>query len=273
MPYTARRHPWYRRRARSGDYAGLLDKALAAVKWNDLTADLQRRRANGECVGAGLAFFVEKSGLGPFDAVRVSVDTSGLVEVVTGAASLGQGLETVVAQICADALGVDYRRVRVVHGRTDQIAFGMGAFASRATVMTGEATRLAAVEVRAKAIEIAAELMQQPADGLEIVDGEVVRKSGELAAGPSMKLAEIAKALEPASKLRARALPGFARRLVLQRPHDPTACTSRSPTSIAQPAPPRSSVTSLPMTSAAPSIPCWWKASSPAALRKAWAAR
>src|SRR5262249_18748160 len=75
----------------SGDYAG-------------------RRRASGECVGAGLALFVEKSGLGPFDGVRVSVDTSGVVEIVTGAASLGQGIETVVAQICADALGVDYPR-------------------------------------------------------------------------------------------------------------------------------------------------------------------
>jgi CO/xanthine dehydrogenase Mo-binding subunit len=194
----------------SGDYAGLLDKALAAVKWHELADDLQRRRASGECVGAGLAFFVEKSGLGPFDAARVSVDASGLVEIVTGAASLGQGLETVVAQICADALGVDYRGVRVIHGRTDRIAFGMGAFASRATVMTGEAARLAALEVRTKAIEVAAELMQQPADGLEIVNGEVVRKAFDGAAGPSMKLAEIAKALEPGSKLRGARVPGLS---------------------------------------------------------------
>ena len=194
----------------SGDYAGLLDKALAAVSWNDLTTEAERRRADGECVGVGLAFFVEKSGLGPFDAVRISVDSSGLVEVVSGAASLGQGLETVVAQICADALGVDYRRVRVVHGRTDQIAFGMGAFASRATVMTGEATRLAASEVKMKALAVAAELMQQPQDSLEIVEGEVVRKSGGAAAGPSMKLAEIAKALEPASKLRGTRVPGLS---------------------------------------------------------------
>src|SRR5216684_2177794 len=189
----------------SGDYAGLLDKALAAAKWRDLQDELERRRAGGECVGAGLALFVEKSGLGPFDGVRVAVDTSGVVEVVTGAASLGQGLETVVAQICADALGVDYRRVRVVHGRTDRIAFGMGAFASRATVMTGEATRLAALDVRAKALDVAAELMQQPAEGLEIINGKVVRKGAHkgaqaIDAGPSMTLAEIAKALEPASK-------------------------------------------------------------------------
>ncbi len=166
----------------SGDYAGLLDKALAAAKWNDLQDEVKRRRAGGECVGTGLAFFVEKSGLGPYDGVRVSVDTSGTVEVVTGAASLGQGIETVVAQICADALGIDYRRVRVVHGRTDRIAFGMGAFAPRATVMTGEATRRAALDVRAKAIEVAAELMQQDADTLTVLDGKVVRKGGD---GPS----------------------------------------------------------------------------------------
>jgi aerobic carbon-monoxide dehydrogenase large subunit len=191
----------------SGDYAGLLDKALDAIKWRELAGELARRRAGGEHVGAGLAIFVEKSGLGPFDGVRVSVDTSGFVEVVTGAASLGQGVETVVAQICADALGVDYRRVRVVHGRTDRIAFGMGAFASRVTVMTGEATRLAAVDVREKAIEVAAELLQQPAGTLEIVDGKVARKGAP--AGPSMALGEIAKALEPTSKLRGARAPGL----------------------------------------------------------------
>ena len=191
----------------SGDYAGLLDKALAAADWSRLQDDLRERRAGGECVGAGLAIFVEKSGLGPFDGVRVSVDTSGLVEVVTGAASLGQGIETVVAQICADALGADYRRVRVVHGRTDRIAFGMGAFASRATVMTGEAARLAAVDVRKKAIEVAAELLQQPADALEVVDGKVVRTGAP--AGPSVTLGEIAKALEPTSKLRGARTPGL----------------------------------------------------------------
>jgi aerobic carbon-monoxide dehydrogenase large subunit len=191
----------------SGDYAGLLDKALAAAKWNDLQDEVKRRRAGGECVGTGLALFVEKSGLGPYDGVRVSVDTSGTVEVVTGAASLGQGIETVVAQICADALGIDYRRVRVVHGRTDRIAFGMGAFASRATVMTGEATRRAALDVRAKAIEVAAELMQQDAGALTVIDGKVVRNGGD---GPSMALGEIAQALEPTSKLLGARPPGLS---------------------------------------------------------------
>jgi CO/xanthine dehydrogenase Mo-binding subunit len=192
----------------SGDYAGLLDKATRALSWDALQADLRRRRAFGECVGAGLAMFVEKSGLGPFDGVRVSVDTSGAVEVVTGAASVGQGVETVIAQICADALGTDYRRIRVVHGQTERIAFGLGAFASRVTVMTGEATRLAATDVRAKAILLAAEMLQQPAETLDIVDGAVVR-AGALT-GPSISLGEVAKALEPASRLRGAHTPGLA---------------------------------------------------------------
>ncbi len=70
----------------------------------------------------GIAFFVEKSGLGPRDGVTVAVDPAGAVELVTGGASLGQGFETVMAQICADALGCDYRDVRVIHGQTDRIA-------------------------------------------------------------------------------------------------------------------------------------------------------
>jgi carbon-monoxide dehydrogenase large subunit len=191
----------------SGDYAGLLDKALLAVDWTTLQADLRRRRAAGEAVGAGLALFVEKSGLGPFDGVRVVVDHSGAVEVITGAASVGQGVETVVAQICADALGVDYKRVRVTHGQTDRIDFGMGAFASRVTVMTGSATRIAASEVRAKALAVAAEMLQRPVDRLDIVDGVVVTKD---ATGASVTLAAVARALAPTSKLRGARAPGLA---------------------------------------------------------------
>lgn len=191
----------------SGDYQGLLDKALVAMGWRKLRADIEHRQQAGESIGAGLAMFVEKSGLGPFDGVRVTVDTSGAVEVVTGAASVGQGVETVIAQICADALGIDYRRIRVVHGQTDQIAFGMGAFASRVTVMTGEATRLAASNVRAKALDMAAELLQAPLECLDIVDGVVVRT--DVGAGPSIALGDVVRHLSPASKSLGARSPGL----------------------------------------------------------------
>jgi aerobic carbon-monoxide dehydrogenase large subunit len=176
----------------SGDYALLLDKTLKAIRWTELQKQLSERREKGEKVGAGVAMFVEKSGLGPFDTVRVEIRPDGIVEVITGVASLGQGVETVVAQICADALGVDYTTIRVIHGQTDRIARGMGAFASRVTVMCGEATRLAATKLRAQVLLAAAELMQTNADALNIVNGEIVRAT---APGPSMPLAELARIL------------------------------------------------------------------------------
>ena len=178
----------------SGDYAGLLDKALARAGWDGLQRDLKRRRAAGEAVGAGVAMFVEKGGLGPRDTAHVTVDGTGGVEVLTGSASSGQGIETVMAQICAEALGVDYRRVRVVHGQTERIARGIGAHAARATVMTGSAVHLAAVSVRAKALSAAAGLMRVPADALDVIGGKVVRRDSPDAI--SMDLAEVARAVE-----------------------------------------------------------------------------
>jgi len=177
----------------SGDYAGLLDKTLRFVRYDELRADIARRRATGELVGFGLAYFVEKSGLGPFDGVRVTVEADGRIEVVTGAASIGQGIETVIAQVCGDALGVPLDTIRVVHGQTDRIRDGMGAFASRATVMTGSATHLAATELRAKLLEAAGLLLQMPAANLDVVDGVIAAK--ESPAGPSLTLAELAAGL------------------------------------------------------------------------------
>lgn len=173
----------------SGDYALLLDKALKTAGWDELQAHVKARRAKGELVGLGVAMFVEKSGLGPFDTVRITVKPGG-IEVVTGVASVGQGVETVIAQICADTLGVDYANVDVIHGQTDRIARGMGAFASRVTVMCGEATRLVATKLRARALDAAATLMQTQASALDIVNGAIVREDG---AGPSMTLAALAQ--------------------------------------------------------------------------------
>src|SRR5262247_3655027 len=178
----------------SGDYAGLLGKTLDHLDWPALTARLAERRRDGEMVGAGLAMFVEKSGLGPRDAVRIAVEPSGDVEVVTGGSALGQGFETVMAQICADALGVDYRHVRVVHGQTNRIAQGIGAHATRATVMTGSATHNAATKLRALALKEAAPLLQTPPEALTIINGHVARKDEP--AGPSLALGELARRLD-----------------------------------------------------------------------------
>src|SRR5581483_4198942 len=178
----------------SGDYAGLLQKVLDRLEWPTLKHALAARRRNDEAVGAGLAMFVEKSGLGPKDAVKIEVAPSGEVELITGGASLGQGFETVMAQICAETLGVNYRCVRVVHGQTDRIAEGIGAHATRATVMTGSATHVAALKLRTLALDVASQLLQTRADELTIVDGRVQRND-QPSSGPSLALGEIARKL------------------------------------------------------------------------------
>jgi carbon-monoxide dehydrogenase large subunit/6-hydroxypseudooxynicotine dehydrogenase subunit gamma len=192
----------------SGDYSRLLDKALAKIGWDSLRAELRRRRAAGELVGCGIAFFVEKGGLGPLDGTRISVDAAGAVELVTGGSAVGQGFATAMAQICADALGVDYRRVRVVSGQTDRIQYGIGAHASRASVMTGNAAHAAALKVRAKALDVAASLLQARPDELDIVDGVVVHR--DQPAGGSISLAEIARHLAPDSPTLGERDPGLA---------------------------------------------------------------
>ena len=176
----------------SGEYANLLDRLLTHVGFEKLRADLSARRGAGELVGLGLACFVEKSGQGPFDDVRIELDARGNVEVVTGAASIGQGVETVVAQICADVLGVDYRAIRVTHGQTDRIERGMGAFASRVTVMTGSATYEAATRLKRTLLATAAELLQSPVEALELADGKA--RIAVSPGGPSVSIAEIAEA-------------------------------------------------------------------------------
>ena len=192
----------------TGDYVGLLDKLFAKIGWDALNAEVNKRKAAGELVGIGLCMFVEKSGLGPTDGAKITVDTAGAVEVLTGGASIGQGFETVMAQVAADVLGVDYRRCRVIHGQTDLIPFGIGAHASRATVMTASATHLAALNVRKKALGVAAELLQCTPDDLDIVDGEVVRR--DRSGGPSIRLGKIAQNLAPTSKMLNGRAPGLS---------------------------------------------------------------
>ena len=176
-------------------------------EWDTFEADVKKRRAAGEIVGLGLAMYVEKSGLGPTDGARVNVHTNGEVEVITGGASVGQGFETVIAQVAAQTLGVDYRKVRVVHGRTDRIEYGIGAHATRATVMTANATMVAAEKVRAKALDIAAQLLQADAANLTIVDGVVLRADGSSA---NIDLGQLAHHLRPTSPTRGEREPGLA---------------------------------------------------------------
>jgi carbon-monoxide dehydrogenase large subunit len=137
---------------------------------------------------------VEKSGLGPYEGVRVKVDTAGSVQLVTGASSVGQGVDTVLAQVIGSHLGVDLADIRVVRGHTEHFDYGRGAFATRLSVMAGSAAFRAGEALRAKAVAVAAHVMEADPADLELVDG-AVRVVGD--PGASMSLGAIAAFLEP----------------------------------------------------------------------------
>jgi len=180
----------------TGDYPALLDAAAReAGRLGYLT--LARVGRPGRRRGFGLAMFVEKSGLGPQETADVTVSKSGAVHVYSGGTSVGQGIETVLAQIAADALGVDPRAVRVTAGDTAAQPFGAGSWASRSTVVGGSAVHLAATAVRDRAVELAARILEVAAADLEVRDGAVAVRGDPDPRRARVTLAEIARAAAP----------------------------------------------------------------------------
>ena len=174
----------------SGKYEDLLDRLLERVGYDRLKAEIEQRRADGEMVGMGLAFFVEKSGLGPHDDAKLNLQADGRVEILTGTASVGQGVETVMAQIGADATGLPIEAFYVTHGQTDRIDHGMGAYASRATTMSGTAVHLAGQIFNSNLRQAAADMLQTEAQLLTISHGRIHRTNDEH--GPALTLATLA---------------------------------------------------------------------------------
>ena len=125
--------------------------------------------------GMGLACFVEKTGTGPFEGARAILDRSGALVIATGACDLGQGLETCLAQIAGEALGLDYAEITIRHGDTDLIPYGVGSFASRATVMAGNAVHAAVRGLRTRILARAAARLGASADRLDVEPGGCIR--------------------------------------------------------------------------------------------------
>jgi CO/xanthine dehydrogenase Mo-binding subunit len=180
----------------TGDFPASLHKALSLVDWDGFAAFRDAARADGRRVGIGVATYVEGTGVGPYEGAHVRVETTGDVVVSTGLTTQGQGHETVFAQIAAQELGVDLARITVTTGDTRRFKYGVGTFASRAAVMSGNAVAAAARKVRAKALTIAATALGASPAELSIVDG-VVRVQGFDDDGPSIPLATVAVLANP----------------------------------------------------------------------------
>ena len=188
----------------SGWYGECLEKAVEAIGYEDFRAEQQRRRETGENpIGLGVACYNELTGLGraaaagprmPFrtghDACTVRVNPDGRITVLSGVTSQGQGLETTVAQIVADAVGVSYEDVEVRIGDTNESLWGFGAFSSRQAVIGGGAAHRAGATVREKILRLAAELFEANPQDLTLTDGQI-RVAGE--PKPLASLPEVAR--------------------------------------------------------------------------------
>jgi len=158
----------------SGNYLPTLEQAADLIGYDAFRRDEQPRlRKQGRHVGLGIVCYVEGTGIGPYEGARVTVEPSGSVRVATGVGTQGQGHFTVLAQIVADALGVEVEDVRVVTGDTREFNWGTGTFASRGAVVAGSACHAAAMSVRAKALALASRALGVPADRLQLSGGRV----------------------------------------------------------------------------------------------------
>jgi carbon-monoxide dehydrogenase large subunit len=176
----------------SGDYPACQAEALARASWSDFPRRQKAARDAGRYIGIGLANFVEATGRGPYEQVRVRVTASGLIEVATGAAAMGQSTKTMLAQIVADQLGGAIDRVVVKAGDSGQGTMGFGGFNSRQAVMAGSSAHVAATKVREKALRVASHLLEADAGDLEIAGDRVVLKGAE---DVRVSLADIARGM------------------------------------------------------------------------------
>src|SRR5881628_391831 len=154
-----------------GDYRSALDQALVAVGYETARVEQAEARRRGRHVGIGVASLVEKAGLGPWEYARVEVDATGHVVVYSGVAAVGQGIETTLAQVCADELAVAPEAITVVHGDSAQVPFGVGGFASRGASVALPAAMEAARKVRAKIVRVAAGLLEAAAEDIVVEGG------------------------------------------------------------------------------------------------------
>jgi aerobic carbon-monoxide dehydrogenase large subunit len=177
------------RRYDSGNYPECLRRVAEAVGGKGFAAERERARATGRAIGLGFALFVEDTGLGPYEGIRVRVDPAGQVFVFSGTSSQGQAHETTLAQVVADGLSVPLEQIVVVPGDTAGIPYGVGTFASRVGVLASTSAAHAAAEVRKKALAVAADHLEAAAADLTLEDGRITVRGTP---GRSLSLGDVA---------------------------------------------------------------------------------
>lgn len=178
----------------SGDFQASLKQAVEHLDVDKWRRRQQRGEPDGRLVGIGFATFTEQSAHGTavfaswglpvvpgYDLATVRVTPDGGLEVRAGIHSHGQGMETTLAQIANEVLGVPVGRIKVVHGDTALTPYSTGTYASRSIVMAGGAVAATCRELVPRLVKIGAHLLGEAEDAVRFENGEVIGASGSVA--------------------------------------------------------------------------------------------
>lgn len=173
----------------SGDYEKTLDRALRIAGYDNFREEQAQARQDGRYLGVGLSTYIELCGVAPsawiglpsqgwgaglWESANVRIHLTGKIVVTTGSQSHGQGHETTMAQIVADALGVPVEDIIVQHSDTLGTPFGYGSYGSRSAAVGGIAVYRATERIKEKAKRLAAHMMEANLQDLVYQDGKVM---------------------------------------------------------------------------------------------------
>jgi aerobic carbon-monoxide dehydrogenase large subunit len=173
----------------SGDFAKLTDRALELANWTGFEDRKKKSEAKGFVRGRSLIYYLEDSGVFN-ERMELRFDPSGMLTIVAGTHSHGQGHATTYAQLVSDWLGIPFENIRLVQGDTDAVAFGRGTYASRSAMLGGSALKGAADAIVDKAKVMAAHLLEASGADLEFREG----KFSVVGTDRAIPLTDVAKA-------------------------------------------------------------------------------
>jgi len=175
----------------SGDFAGHLARAQEAADWAGFSKRIKQSKKAGKLRGIGLATYIEACGNNGPENANLRLEKDGMITLLIGTQSTGQGHHTAYAQLIADELDVPPEQVRVIQGDTDVIATGLGTGGSSSIPCGGASVAGASKKLAANLKSLAADALEASPSDLEIANGQVrvvgtdrAMKFAELAALP-----------------------------------------------------------------------------------------
>jgi aerobic carbon-monoxide dehydrogenase large subunit len=196
LPYHTPTHHNYD----SGEFEKLMDQCLALADWKGFGARRKESRRRGKLRGRAVTPYIELGGVFN-ERMEIRFDPGGMVTIIAGTHSHGQGHATAFAQLVAEWLGVPFEAINYIQGDTEKVAFGRGTFAARSSLVGGNGLRVAADAVIARGKEMAGALLEAAPSDIEfdagtftVVGTDKSMPIGQVAraffapAGPVMKL-------------------------------------------------------------------------------------